>query len=153
MNFIKFIQNIGMIKNLESIGYEENESVDFYVAEQSVSYNNYKIGDLILVKKYKYRNGNWGENHIFLIIEISNYRNSVLYYGMLISSQIHKISYSANLMIKKDYENNLRKDSIIKTDAIYKIFTKNILLKIGNIDKNKVDYYKCFIVRSKGGIL
>ena len=65
---------------------------------------------------------------------------------MILSSKIGKISYKANKLIQKDKENNLSKDSIIKTDVIYKIFTKNILLKIGNIDKTKVEIYKnCLI--------
>ena len=68
---------------------------------------------------------------------------------MILSSKIHKVCYSGNFIIRKNCENNLKKDSIIKTDAIYKIFTKNILLKIGNIDKNKVDYYKYFIVNNE----
>ena len=49
---------------------------------------------------------------------------------------------------KKDNKNNLKTDSIVKTDVIYKIFTKNILLKIGNIDKTKVDIYKNYLINN-----
>ena len=49
---------------------------------------------------------------------------------MLISSKIEKLKYKFNKYIKKDNKNNLKTDSIVKTDVIYKIFTKNILLKI-----------------------
>ena len=42
----------------------------------------------------------------------------------------------SNKLICKNSENNLRKDSIIKTDVIYKIFTQNIL----NIYINKFVY-------------
>ena len=45
-------------------------------------------------------------------------------------------------------ELNLKENSIIKTDVIYKIFTKNILLKIGNIDKTKVDIYKNYLINN-----
>lgn len=83
-----------------------------------------------------------GYYHIFLIVDIHYYKNKTLYYGMILSSKIEKVSYRANILIERDNINNLRKNSIIKTDVIYKIFTQNILIKIGNIDKNKVEIYK-----------
>ncbi|CDA30130.1 unknown [Clostridium sp. CAG:492] len=67
---------------------------------------------------------------------------------MLISSKIEKLKYKFNKYIKKDNKNNLKTDSIVKTDVIYKIFTKNILLKIGNIDKTKVDIYKNYLINN-----
>ena len=83
---------------------------------------------------------------MFLIVDMQNQKEKVMYYGMLISSKLEKLSFKANKFIQKDNENNLKKDSIIKTDVIYKIFTKNILLKIGNIDKTKVDIYKNYLI-------
>ena len=67
---------------------------------------------------------------------------------MLISSKIENLKYKYNKYIKKDNKNNLKTDSIVKTDVIYKIFTKNILLKIGNIDKTKVDIYKNYLINN-----
>ena len=67
---------------------------------------------------------------------------------MLNSSKIEKLKYKFNKYIKKDNKNNLKTDSIVKTDVIYKIFTKNILLKIGNIDKTKVDIYKNYLINN-----
>ena len=67
---------------------------------------------------------------------------------MLISSKTEKLKYKFNKYIKKDNKNNLKTDSIVKTDVIYKIFTKNILLKIGNIDKTKVDIYKNYLINN-----
>ena len=71
-----------------------------------------------------------------------------MYYGMLISSKLQKASFKYNKIIPKDNNNKLKQDSIIKTDVIYKIFTKNILLKIGNIDKTKVEIYKNYLINN-----
>ena len=81
-------------------------------------------------------------------MDISIKNENVLYYGMILSYKVEKISYKANKLICKNSENNLRKDSIIKTDVIYKIFTKNILLKIGKIDKTKVEIYKNCLIKN-----
>lgn len=85
---------------------------------------------------------------MFLIVDFCETTNRILYYGMLISSKLKKLAYKSNKIIYKDNKNNLKENSIIKTDVIYKIFTKNILLKIGNIDKTKVDIYKNYLVKN-----
>jgi len=63
-------------------------------------------------------------------------------FGMLISSNLNKIKYKANKLLKKDTLNNLYRDSIVKTDVIYKILNEQILFKIGTVDKDKVEEYK-----------
>ncbi len=152
MNFIQIAQKENKIKSLEDIEESLCDSLKEYLykclLEENKPYNNYKIGDIIFVQKYKYKNGLLGNNHMFLIVDVQESRRSLIYFGMLISSKIQKISYKANKYIEKDNQNNLKKDSIIKTDAIYKIFTKNILLKIGNIDKTKVDIYKNYLINN-----
>lgn len=150
MNFIQIAQKQNKIKSLEDIEYtlcdNTKECLYKYLSEENTQYNHYKIGDIIFVKKYKYKNGLLGNNHMFLIVDTQEDKKSLMYFGMLISSKIQKTSYKSNKYIEKDDQNNLKKDSIIKTDVIYKIFTKNILLKIGNIDKTKVEIYKnCLI--------
>ena len=62
--------------------------------------------------------------------------------GMILSSHINKIKFKSNKLIKKDEINNLKKDSIVKTDVIYKILQNQILYKIGSVDKEKIEYYK-----------
>ena len=148
MNFLEFAKLNNKIKNLDEILFESLEYDDYNLYECGVNYNNYLIGDLVFVQKYKYKNGKLGSNHIFLIVDISIKNEKVLYYGMILSSKVKKISYKANKLICKNSENNLRKDSIIKTDVIYKIFTKNILLKIGKIDKTKVEIYKNCLIKN-----
>ena len=144
MNFLDLAKQKNKIKLLKDLNDEKSEV--YQVFEASVSYNNYKIGDIVFVQKYKYKNGTNGSNHMFLIVDMQNQKEKIMYYGMLISSKLEKLSYNTNKLIQKNNENNLRKDSIIKTDVIYKIFTKNILLKIGNIDKTKVDIYKNYLI-------
>lgn len=152
MNFIQLAQIRNKIKLLDDI--KENTCDDLkeylfeYVSEEYINYNNYKIGDIVFVQKYKYKNGTRGNNHMFLIVDKEEKEPNLLYFGMLISSKTEKISFKANKYIQKDNQNNLKKDSIIKTDVIYKLFTKNILLKIGNIDKTKVEIYKKYLINN-----
>ena len=61
---------------------------------------------------------------------------------MLISSNLDKLKYPKNKLLKKDMKNNLDKDSIIKTDVIYRISNNQILFKIGEVDKEKIEEYK-----------
>ena len=61
---------------------------------------------------------------------------------MLISSNLNKLKYKSNIMLPKDEINNLDKDSIVKTDVIYKLKNQNILFKIGRVEMNKIKEYK-----------
>ena len=61
---------------------------------------------------------------------------------MLISSNLKKLKYESNRLLEKDEKNRLDKNSIVKTDVIYKIANEQILFKIGNVDIEKVEEYK-----------
>lgn len=61
---------------------------------------------------------------------------------MLISSNLEKLKYKSNKLINKDNKNRLNKDSIVKTDVIYKISNEQILFKIGEVNLDKVKEYK-----------
>ncbi len=61
---------------------------------------------------------------------------------MLISSNLEKLKFKENKFLKKDKLNNLQKDSIVKTDVIYKILNEQIIFKIGTVDYEKVEEYK-----------
>ena len=61
---------------------------------------------------------------------------------MLISSRIEKLKYKSNLELKRDKINNLKKDSIVKIDNIYKIDSKQILFKVGKVSFDKIEEYK-----------
>lgn len=62
--------------------------------------------------------------------------------GMLISSNLEKLKFNSNKLLEKDNINNLHKDSIVKTDVIYKISNEQILFKIGKVDNEKIEEYK-----------
>ena len=91
---------------------------------------------------YRYNNGAKGNNHLFVIIEQNNLAVPIENFGMLISSNLEKLKYKSNKFINKDNKNGLHKDSIVKTDVIYKISNEQILFKIGEVDMDKVEEYK-----------
>ena len=61
---------------------------------------------------------------------------------MLISSNLEKLKFNSNKLLEKGNINNLHKDSIVKTDVIYKISNEQILFKIGKVDNEKIEEYK-----------
>lgn len=102
----------------------------------------YEIGDIVFVSKYKYENGQDGNNHLFVIISDDNEYIPIEYFGMIVSSRIEKAKYKTNIKINKNDKNGLHQDSIVKCDYIYKIPAKNIVMKIGRVD---IDDYLKFI--------
>ena len=121
---------------------EEYEFPGFYVGERLELYNQYAIGDIVFVPRYKNNNGSDGYNHLFVIIDDDNISIPLDYFGFLISSKLKKLKYNSNVLLEKDFLNNLSKDSIVKTDYVYKISSANILFKIGSVDENNVLRYK-----------
>ena len=111
--------------------------------EEDESYNiNYKIGDIVFVKEYAYSDGKIGNNHLFVIIDQDNTAVPIENFGMLISSNLEKLKFNSNKFLKKDNINSLHKDSIVKTDVVYKISNEQILFKIGKVDNEKIEEYK-----------
>lgn len=103
---------------------------------------NYTIGDIVFVKEYTYSNGKIGDTHLFVIIDQDNTAVSIENFGMLISSNLNKLKFTSNELLKKDKMNHLHKDSLVKTDVIYKISNEQIEFKIGKVDMEKVEQYK-----------
>lgn len=103
---------------------------------------NYVIGDIVFVKKYTYPNEKTGNNHLFVIIDQDNTAVSIENFGMLISSNLDKLKFASNELLKKSEINNLHKNSLVKTDVIYKISNEQIEFKIGKVDIEKVEQYK-----------
>ena len=114
----------------------------FQLNEDNEEYCLYKIGDIVFVNDYRYDNGTKGKNHLFVIIEQNNLAVPIENFGMLISSNLEKLKYKSNKLINKDNKNRLNKDSIVKTDVIYKISNEQILFKIGEVNLDKVKEYK-----------
>ena len=147
--FIKQAYKLGRVKNAEEVFKEylvEEEwhkgRVENILAEESEEYNQYSVGDIVFVSKYYYENGKEGKNHLFVIIEQNNLAVPIENFRMLISSNLEKLKYNTNKLLEKNDCNGLNKDSIVKTDIIYKIKNSQILFKIGNVDIEKVNEYK-----------
>ena len=80
---------------------------------------------------------------MFVIInQNNNIAVPIEYLGMIISSKIEKVKYQSNILLPKDNKNNLETDSILKTDVLYMIESKEIVMKIGKVDDDKIEEYK-----------
>ena len=152
-DFLKHAYELGRVKDVtEAFDEFDTEEeihkgdVDFFLKESKESYSYYEIGDIVFVKKYRYADERVGRNHSFVIIEQNNLAVPIENFGMIISSKIEKLIYKQNKFLKKDSVNNLKKDSIVKTDVIYIISNDQILFKIGKVDLDKIEYYKmCYL--------
>ena len=147
--FLKIAYKYGRVKDLEEAFEEfpvEEEwhkgKVENVLNEDSEIYSIYEIGDIVFVKEYTYSNGKIGNNRFFVIIDQNNTAVPIENFGMLISSNLEKLKFKANILLEKDNVNNLHKDSIVKTDVIYKILNEQILFKIGKVDSEKIEEYK-----------
>ena len=150
-DFLEVAKKSGRIRDVKEAFIEypvENEwhkgkiSNILELNDNSEEYFIYKIGDIVFVNDYRYDNGAKGNNHLFVIIEQNNLAVPIENFGMLISSNLEKLKYKSNKFINKDNKNGLHKDSIVKTDVIYKISNEQILFKIGEVDIDKVEEYK-----------
>ena len=149
-DFLKIAYENGKVKELEEAFEEfpvEEEwhkgKIENVLQEEKKQYKaNYEIGDIVFVKEYSYPDGKVGDNHFFVIIDNDNIAVPIENFGMLISSNLSKLKYKYNILLKKDELNNLHKDSIVKTDIVYKILTEQIIFKIGKVDMEKIDEYK-----------
>ncbi len=149
-DFLKIAYQYDKIKNVEEAFREypvEDEwhkgKTENVLKENEVSYQtNYEIGDIVFVKEYVYLDGKVGNNHFFVIIDRDNTAVPIENFGMLISSNLNKLKFKSNKLLMKDDINNLHKNSIVKTDVVYKILNEQIIFKIGKVDHEKIEEYK-----------
>lgn len=149
-DFLKIAYKYNKIKDLNEAFEEypvEEEwhkgKIENVLNEDNESYNiDYEIGDIVFVKEYTYSDGKIGNNHFFVIIDKDNTAVPIENFGMLISSNLEKLKFKANKLLKKDTSNNLHRDSIVKTDVLYKILNEQIIFKIGTVDPEKIEEYK-----------
>ncbi len=149
-DFLKIAYKYNKVKDLkEAFGeYPVSEEwhqgkIENVLKENTASYSaNYEIGDIVFVKEYAYSNSQMGNNHFFVIIDQDNTAVPIENFGMLISSNLDKLKFNSNKLLKKDNLNNLHKDSIVKTDIVYKILNEQIIFKIGKVDYDKINEYK-----------
>lgn len=148
-DFMKFAYKCNKVRDVKEAFEDypvENEwhkgKIENVLRETDVQYNSYEIGDIVFVKEYYYPDGNIGNNHFFVIIDQNNMAVPIENFGMLISSNLNKLKYKSNKILKRNEQNKLYKDSIVKTDVIYKILNSQIIFKIGKVDNNKIEEYK-----------
>ncbi len=149
-DFLKTAYKYGKVRDLKEAFEEfpvEEEwhkgRIENVIKEDSETYNiDYEIGDIVFVREYMYSDGKIGNNHFFVIIDKDNTAVPIENFGMLISSNLDKLKFSANKLLEKDKMNNLHKDSIVKTDVVYKILNEQIIFKIGKVDDEKIEEYK-----------
>ena len=153
-DFLKEAYKHNKIRNLSEAFSEYPPELEWHkgqienvIHEKEVIYDsNYKIGDIVFVNEYFYITGDRGKNHLFVIIDQDNLAVPIENFGMLISSNLNKLKYNSNVLLKRNENNNLNKDSIVKTDIMYRILNENILFKIGEVDRVKVlEYKRCFM--------
>lgn len=146
--FWKWAEERGLIKDV-SEAFEEypveeewhKGNAANYISEPKEVYDEYSIGDIVFVKKFKYPNGKEGRDHLFVIIDKNNFAISAEYLAMLISSRLQKTKYDANILLPKNEQNGLEKDSIVKTDAIYQIDNSEVLFRIGTVTQGAINFY------------
>ena len=148
-DFLKMAYEHGKVKDLKDAFEEypvEEEwhkgKIENVLKENSESYNFYEIGDIVFVREYSYPNGEKGNNHFFVIIDQDNTAVPIENFGMLVSSNLNKLKFKTKKLLEKDRTNNLHKDSIVKTDVIYKIPNEQIIFKIGIVSYEKIEEYR-----------
>lgn len=149
-DFLKIAYKYNRVRELSEVFEEYPVSEEWHkgkienvLQENNESYNiDYEIGDIVFVKEYAYTSGRIGNNHFFVIIDQDNTAVPIENFGMLISSNLDKLKYPSNKLLEKDEMNKLHKDSIVKTDVIYKILNEQIIFKIGKADNEKIEAYK-----------
>ena len=129
-----------LIKTYEEF-LETEESKKYAMLQEEVEYytsnyynkklKKYEIGDIVFVSKYKYKNGEGGKNHSFVIID-EEQAIDINYFGFLLSSQTQKLNFSFN---------KLKKDSIVKCDDLITILEKDIKFKIGEVTEEELENF------------
>lgn len=148
-DFLEYALKSGRIRPLEDafkeFPVEEEDhkgNAYYYVKEDGEPYNKYSVGDIVFVRKYKYKDGKDGKDHLFVIIEENNLLIPIEYLSMLISSNLEKLKYDSNKLLEKNTTNKLKKDSIVKTDVIYSIHENEILFKVGEVNIEQIMEYR-----------
>ena len=145
---IKISKEKGLIKTYyEFLETEEakeyalaEEEVKYYISRHNERLKKYKIGDIVFVTKYKYKSGEDGENHSFVIID-DGQAVDINYFVFLLSSQTQKATYSFNELLNKNEINKLKQNSIVKCDDLITIMDENIKFKIGEVTDEELERF------------
>lgn len=146
--FLKYAMKSGRIMTYDEFCKTE-EAKEYALSEEEVDYytrlskkeKKYKIGDIVYVDNYKYKTGENGNKHSFVIIEEGKVVD-IDYFGFLISSKLEKSTFPYNKIISKNNKNNLYIDSIVKCDDLIAISENNIKFKIGEVTETELEDFK-----------
>ena len=98
----------------------------------------YEIGDIVWVAEFADKNNKMVDHHYFVVVNDDGELVPAEYFGFLISSNINKSKENSNFKynepIKKNSNNKLDVDSIVKCDQLFKIPKKTISYKLGSVD-------------------
>jgi len=114
--FLKLAYQHNKVRNLQEAFEEfpvEEEwhkgKIENVLREEEEIYKvDYAIGDIVFVREYSYSEGKIGNNHLFVIIDQNNTAVSIENFGMLISSNLNKLKFASNELLKKDKTNHIR---------------------------------------------
>ena len=148
--YSKFVKYVFLNNKVRTLDYVKDRDDDCIIREEAeVVYTSskkkekkYKIGDIILVKNFRYPDGSLGTLHPFIIIDKLNLAVPIEHLSMIISSNVKKKKYPTNIFLSKDDKNNLDMDSIVKTDYIYHIHALQINGVTGSVSNDSVKLFK-----------
>lgn len=81
----------------------------------------YEVGDIVFVSKYKYNDGNGGQNHLFVIIDEEDNLVPIEYFGMIVSSRIEKSKQNSIFKFNEPLKRNKR-NNYIRRKMLLSIF-------------------------------
>lgn len=101
----------------------------------------YKMGDIIFASEALKKNETDSvKSHLFVLIDDDGNVVPADYFGFVVSSNLSKSNknsfFKYNEEIKKNNNNNLHVDSIVKCDQLMQIPSSNINKKIGEVDED-----------------
>lgn len=109
----------------------------------------YEIGDIVWVAKFIDTDKKPVEHHYFVVIDDDGQIIPADYFGFVISSNMKKSKenskFKYNEPLKKDTQNKLDYDSIVKCDQLYTIPRKTISYKLGSVDvENMIRFLEAY---------
>lgn len=117
----------------------------------------YQIGDIVWVAEFEEEEKEEVNHHFFVVIDDDGQLIPADYFGFVVSSNTSKSKensiFKYNESLKKDSNNKLDYDSIVKCDKLFQIPKKTISYKLGSVNAQDMirflQAYKDFIASDK----
>lgn len=101
----------------------------------------FNIGDIVYVARYQYKSGEIGTNHFLVIIDDGQAIEINSYFGFLLTSNMEQKKYPYNKVLKRNNQNNLDKDSVVKCDDFIEISEQEIQFKVGSVEQKDLERF------------